>query len=165
MPRIVVPDQFHPSLQFRYKLVSDKLPSLNLYGRSSGQPSMEQAAVPIDHINGYFNVKGKTRWTDISVTAYAFEGVTAKELYDYLNNDHHTIRDATDYYAPVYKHDLKMHVLGPDGETSTGIWTMVGAFFQNVNWGDVSWDTDDPIQCEFTVTYDYATYEDIGPYI
>ena len=164
MPRIVVPDQHHPSLQFRYELVSNKLPSLKLYGRSSGLPTMDQPAVALEHINGYFNVKGKTRWQDISVSCYAYEGITFKELYDYLNNDHHTIQDATDYYAPQYKHDLKINVLGPDGSTPTGTWTLVGAFFQNVNWGDMAWDTDDAIQCELTITYDYATYEDIGPY-
>lgn len=156
MPRVVVPDSFHPSLQFRYKVTTSKLPSAQIYGRSAQQPSIEQNPVTIEHINAYFKVKGKTRWNDITLSCYQFEGITAQELWTYLNGSHHEVAGATDQYAPVYKHDMQIMTLAPDGVTPVATWKLVGAFIASSTWGDMDWGTDDAIQCEITIAYDYA---------
>lgn len=157
MPRVVVPDAHHPSLQFRYMVTTSKLPSAQLYCRSAQQPSYDNAPVNVEHINYYFKVKGKTRWNDITLSMYQFEGITVQELYDYLNNDHHTITPAEDKYAPSYKHDMQIMILGPDGSTPINTWKLVGAFIGDASWGDMDYGTDDVIQCDMTVCYDYAT--------
>lgn len=158
MPRIVIPDAHHPSLQFRYQLTTSKMPSMQLYGRSAQQPSFTNAPVSVEHINYYFKVKGKTRWNDISLSLYQFEGITAKELWDYLNGSHQAVEGATDMYAPVYKHDMQIQILAPDGATPVGTWKLVGAFIADAAWGDMDWGTDDVIQCAVTISYDYATF-------
>lgn len=156
MPRVVIPDAFEPSLQFRYKVLTSKLPGAHFYARSAGQPSVEQNPITIDHINAYFKVKGKSRWNDITLSCYQFIGMTAKELWDYLNNDHHTVEPATDYYSPTYKHDMQIQLLAPDGDTPIATWKLVGAFIANASWGDLDWANEDAVQCEITVAYDYA---------
>lgn len=157
MPRVVVPDAHHPSLQFRYQVQTSKLPSAKFYARSAQQPSADNAPVNVEHINYYFKVKGKTRWNDITLSCYQFEGITAKELWSYLN-EHQKVTPATDSYAPVYKHDMQLQILGPDGSSVTGTWKLIGAFIANTSWGDMDWATDDVIQCEITVSYDYAEF-------
>ena len=158
MPRVVVPDAHHPSLQFRYMVTTSKMPSMQLYGRSAQQPSFDNAPVSVEHINYYFKVKGKTRWNDITLSCYQFEGITAKELWDYLNGSHQEVEGATDMYAPSYKHDMQLMILAPDGATPVGTWKLIGAFIANASWGDMDWGTDDVIQCDVTIAYDYATF-------
>jgi len=158
MPRIVIPDAHHPTLQFRYKMETSKLPGASIYARSSQQPSFDNAPVNVEHINYYFKVKGKTRWNDITLSCYQFEGITAKELWDYLNNDHQNVEGAVDQYAPVYKHDMQLMLLAPDGSTPVGTFKLVGAFIASADWGPLDWGTDDVVQCEITVSYDYMTY-------
>jgi hypothetical protein len=157
MPRVVVPEAFHPSLQFRYMVTSGMLPGASFYARSAQQPSIEQNPVTVEHINAYFKVKGKTRWNDITLSCYQFEGMTVKQLWDYLNNHHQQVASATDQYAPVYKHDMTLMILNPMG-IPVGTWTLIGAFIANASWGDMDWGTDDVMQCEITIAYDWARY-------
>lgn len=156
MPRVVVPEAFHPSLQFRYMVTTSKLPGAQFYARSSQQPGFEQNPVTIEHINAYFKVKGKTRWDDLTMSCYQFEGMTATQFWSYLQQ-HQATESATDQYAPTYKHDLQIMILNPLG-APVGTWKLVGAFYSGVKWGEMDWGTDDPIQVDVTIAFDYATY-------
>lgn len=156
MARVVVPDSFHPSLQFRYQVQTSKLPGAQFYARSSQQPGFEQNPVTIEHINAYFKVKGKTRWDDLTMSCYQFENLTAKQFWDYLQ-EHQQVPGATDQYAPTYKHDLQIMILNPLG-APVGTWKLIGAFYSGVKWGEMDWGTDDAIQVDLTIAFDYATY-------
>lgn len=154
MPRLLVPEAFHPSLQFRYMVTTSKLAGAMFYARSAQQPQADNAPVTVEYVNSYFKVKGKTRWNDITLSCYQFEGITAQELWKYFQ-DHQQVPSATDQYAPVYKHDLKLMILNPM-EIPIMTWTLVGAFYTSVNWGDMDRGTDDVIQAEVTISYDWA---------
>lgn len=154
--RVVIPDAFHPSLQFRYMVTTSKLPGAQFYARSAQQPGFEQNPVTLEHINSYFKVKGKTRWDDLTMSCYQYEGLTAKQFWDYLQQ-HQVTASATDAYAPAYKHDLQIMILNPL-EVPVGTWKLVGAFYSGVKWGEMDWGTDDPIQIDLTIAFDYATY-------
>lgn len=156
MARVVVPDSYHPSLQFRYQVQTSKLPGAQFYARSSQQPGFEQNPVTIEHINAYFKVKGKTRWDDLTMSCYQFENLTAKQFWDYLQQ-HQEVPGATDQYAPTYKHDLQIMILNPLG-APVGTWKLIGAFYSGVKWGEMDWGTDDAIQVDLTIAFDYATY-------
>lgn len=158
MPRIATYQAHKPTLQFRYKMTTSKLANVQIYGRSAQQPSYENAPVSVEHGNYYFKVKGKTRWNSVTLSCYQFEGITAKELWDYLNNDHQSVAGAEDKYADSYKHDMQLMLLGPDGSSVVGTWKLMGAFIENNAWGDLDWGTDDVVQCELTIAYDYAEF-------
>lgn len=155
--RVVTPSGFKPSLQFRYTISTSKLPGAKFYARSAQQPGMENAPVTLEHINYYFKVKGKTRWDDLTMSCYQYEGITASQFWKYLQS-HQATEAATDSYATEYKHDLQIMILGPDGDTPVGTWKLIGAFYSGVKWGEMDWGTDDPIQVDLTLAFDYATY-------
>lgn len=155
MPRVVTPQSYHPSLQFRYKVTTSKLPGAEFYARSAQQPGFENAPVTLEHINYYFKVKGKTRWDDLTMTCYQYEGITAIQFWDYLQQ-HQQVPGAVDSRAPGYKHDMQIMVLAPDGSSPVFTWKLVGAFFSSVKWGDMDWGTDDAIQVQCTIAFDHA---------
>lgn len=150
-----------PSLQFRYRLVSNKLPGVGIYCRAATQPKVNNNPVRVDILNHYFKMKGKTDWDDITLTCYSYEGITAQEVYDYFNKDHQSIELAVDYRTWFYKHNLDLIVLNPKGEDAAK-WTMKGAFIGSAEWGSVDWGNDGPIEIRLTIAYDYAVYETLG---
>lgn len=156
MPRLLVPDTYHPILQFRYWVTTSKLPGAQFYAKSAAQPTAQHNPVTVEYVNSYFKVKGKTRWDSITLSCYQFENITAPELWTYLQ-EHQATESATDSRAPGYKHDLQLMLLGPD-EVPIGTWKLVGAFYESVNWGTHDRGTDDVTTAEVTICYDYATY-------
>lgn len=156
MPRLLVPDTFHPILQFRYMVTTSKLPNVQFYGKAATQPTSQYAPVTVEYINSYFKVKGKLRWDSITLSCYNFEGITATELWSYVQQ-HQAVSSATDTRAPSYKHDLQLMLLGPD-EAPVGKWKLIGAFYETVAWGTHDRGTDDVSTAELTICYDYAEY-------
>ncbi len=156
MPRLLTPEAHNPILQFRYQITTSKLPNVQLYGKAATQPTHQSAPVTVEYVNSYFKVKGKLRWDSITISCYNFEGITATELWAYLQQ-HQAVDSATDTYAPTYKHDMSLMLLGPD-EAPVGTWKLVGAFFETVAYGTHDRGTDDVSTAELTICYDYATY-------
>lgn len=158
MPGRISFQQFLPSLQFRYEVYSSKMPEMKVFARSASLPSAEHAPVTLEYINTYFKVKGKTRWNDITLTLYAYEGFTMSQLYDWTRQQHRAAENQDDYKV-AYFEDMVLRVLDPIGDTPAGgVWTLKGAFIASSNWGSMDWGTDDAIQCELTIVYDYAEY-------
>lgn len=157
MPRLATPTLFHPSLQFRYMLISTKLPGVSIYARSAQQPSISNNPKMIHHKNGYFKMKGKSVWNDIQLLCYQFEGITSEEMWRYLNQNHQNIETATDKFADEYKHLMILTLLNPH-KVPIGIWRLHGAFISDVAWGDLDWANDDVVQCSLTIAYDYAIH-------
>lgn len=131
------------------------MPGVSIYARSADQPSFDNAPITIDYKSGYFKMKGKTRWNDIKLSCYSFEGITENELYRYLNKDHLNVREATEFFSDDYKHDMQIMLLSPLGVPTAG-WSLVGAFIADAAWGNMDYGTDDVIQCELTISYDYG---------
>lgn len=157
MPRIAIPEAFHPRLQFRYMWFTTKLPGVAIYARSGEQPSFGNNPVTIDFMSSYYKMKGKTRWNDVTLTCYQFEGITGRELYRYLNNHHVNVNSAVEKYASDYKHMMQLFLLSPIG-VPTGIWQLHGAFISDASWGSMDYASDDIMQCDITISYDYAVF-------
>lgn len=154
--RVVVPEAFHPSLQFRYVIFSSRIPGAAVYARSAQQPGFDNNPIKVDYGNGSFKIKGKTSWEDISIRCYQFEGITLPDFWKYVQQ-HQLVKPALDNYALTYKHDMRLGVLNPLG-VPIGMWKLVGAFFSAVRFGDMDWGTDDVVEVDLTITYDFAEY-------
>ena len=155
--RLLFPGPYEPSLQFRYTIFSEKLKGALIYARSAEQPKLENSPLELHHGNGSFFVKGKTKWNPINIKCYHFEGITLLDFWQYLLQ-HQLIRFATDLKARVYKHDLRVSVLGPE-EFPMATWVLYGAFFEAIDFGAMDRAVDDIIEIDLTIRYDYAEYK------
>ena len=54
-----------------------------------------------------------------------------------------------------YKKEIVINVLGPVGD-KVEEWTLKGAFIQNATFGDLAFDSSDPVEISLTLRYDYA---------
>lgn len=157
MPRLLVPEAFHPSLQFRYSIFTTRLPFAFFHARSATLPSITTNPVEMHNRNSSFFVKGKVHWNPINIRCYHFEGITQTEFWTYLQQ-HQLVDDAIDFRNEVYKHDLRISVLTPE-EIPFGTWVLHGAFYESINFGDLNRSSDEVIEVDCTIRYDYAIFK------
>jgi len=145
---------FEPKQKNRFILYVDGIPSYQIKG--VGAVTLEQGVVTLNHINVERKVKGKSRWSDISMTL--FDPITpsgAQAVMEWVRLHHESVT-GRDGYSDFYKKDLTIDVLGPVGDIVSE-WILKGAFITNANFGDFNWDTENEAQnIELTLSIDYA---------
>lgn len=159
MPRLLVPEVFHPTLQFRFTIFTTRLIGGLFYARAATQPSFNNSPLELHHGNGSFFVKGKTKWNPIQIQCYHFEGITLNDFWLYFQQ-HQRVDVARDRYALIYKHDLRISVLTPQ-ELPIGTWVLNGAFYENVDFGQMDRSSDSVAEISATIRYDYAEFKPI----
>lgn len=154
MPRLAVPEFLHPSLQFRYSIISSKLPGAVFYARRATLPSLTQNAIVAYHGNDSMKVKGRTNWNPISLDCYTYELISVNDIESYFKL-HQIPEEAIDLDPEVYKSDFTITVLNPM-MIPINIWSVKDALMTDVKYGDMDWGADDPINISITLEYDYA---------
>lgn len=157
------PETYHPLLAFRFKIIFSVIDGVQFFGKSITLPQAENNPVTIEYGNTYMKVKGKTRWNDVTMTCYAFESMTLEKLWEWLNTYHQDITNGKDFYADQYKKDIQIQLISPNEERVVGTWKLVGAFINLVNYGQLDFASEEIIQPEITISYDYALYEAGSP--
>ena len=147
---------FEPKLQNRFIMEIDGIPSFMV--KSANRPKIESEVVELDHINLKRKIKGKSNWTDITITMYdPIVPSGAQSVMEWIRTSHESIT-GRDGYADFYKKNIDFYALGPVGE-KVEQWKLVGAFISNAEFGDFNWNTSDPVEITLTITYDYAILE------
>jgi len=151
------PEQFDPILSFRFRIQFSQISGINFYGKAVTLPVVDNSPLILDYGNTQMKVKTKTKWNDIEITCYAYEGMTMEQLWNYLNNLHQNVREGTDFYGDDYKKDIQIQLMSPS-DNVIGTWKLIGAFMSQINYGEFDWSTEEIVQPRLTISYDYATY-------
>jgi hypothetical protein len=147
---------FEPKLQNRFIMEIDGIPSFMV--KSANRPKIESEVVELDHINLKRKIKGKSNWTDITITMYdPIVPSGAQSVMEWVRTSHESIT-GRDGYADFYKKNIDFYALGPVGD-KVEQWKLVGAWISNAEFGDFNWSTSDPVEITLTITYDYAILE------
>ena len=111
--------------------------------------------VTLDHINVKRKLKGKADWGSITCDLYdPVVPSAAQAVMEWVRLSHESVT-GRDGYADFYKKDITFNVLGPVGD-KVEEWTLKGAMIQSANFGDMSWETNEPADITLTLRYDYA---------
>ena len=118
--------------------------------------TFEQGEVVLNHINVYTKVKGKTKWSDLTMTL--FDPITpsgAQAVMEWVRLHHESVT-GRDGYSDFYKKDLTIDVLGPVGDIVSE-WVIKGAFIKGGNFGEYNWDTENAaVNLSLTLGMDYC---------
>ena len=126
--------------------------------KAAGRPSLTNGEVLLDHINVERKLKGKTRWQDLSITLYdPIVPSGAQSVMEWVRL-HHESLTGRDGYSTQYKKDIRFNSLSPTGEIIEE-WLLKGAFIADSNFGTMDWTTEESVQIELTLKYDYAVLE------
>ena len=149
---------FEPKQKNRFILYVDGIPSYQIKG--VGAVTLEQGVVTLNHINVERKIKGKSRWSDISMTL--FDPITpsgAQAVMEWVRLHHESVT-GRDGYSDFYKKDVTIDVLGPVGDIVSE-WILKGAFITNSNFGDFNWDTEyeaQNIELTLSIVYELLNF-------
>ena len=161
MPEILEFDKmfyrnFEPKMGNRFIMEINGIESYII--KTAARPTFTSEVVELDHINVKRKLKGKGDWQDITITLYdPIVPSAAQAVMDWIRLGHESIT-GRDGYADFYKKDITFYMLGPVGDKIEQ-WTLKGAFISQANFGDLSFDSNEPATIELTLTYDYAILE------
>ena len=145
---------FEPKVQNRFIMYVDGIPSYLI--RKASRPTFKNSETPLKHMNTQRYIKGRSEW----------DPMTGIELYDpivpsgaqavmewvRLHKESVTGRDG---YSDFYKKDVTINVLGPVGD-KVEEWTLKGAWIKDANFGEMSWEANEPNDITLSLRYDYA---------
>jgi hypothetical protein len=152
-PQEIMYTEFEPKVANRFIMDIEGIPAYII--KAASRPSLDQGEVILDHINIERKLKGKSRWQDLTITLYdpvVPSGAQAVMEWVRLHHESVTGRDG---YSDFYKKNLTFNALGPVGD-KVEEWLIKGAFISSMTMGDFDWSTEDPINIELTIKYDYA---------
>jgi hypothetical protein len=145
---------FEPKQANRFIMYVDGIPSYVIKAISA--VTLEQGEVVLNHINVYTKVKGKTKWSDLTMTL--FDPITpsgAQAVMEWVRLHHESVT-GRDGYSDFYKKDLTFNVVGPVGDIVSE-WVVKGALITSATFGDYNWDDDGTaVNISMTVQPDYC---------
>ena len=111
--------------------------------------------VQLEHMNVTRYVKGKGRWQTLQITLYdPIVPSAASSVIEWIRL-HHESATGRDGYSDFYKKDITFNLLDPVGAVVEE-WELKGAYIQSANFGDLAFDSSDPVEISLTLRYDYA---------
>jgi hypothetical protein len=142
---------FEPKMANRFILYADGLPAYVVKGVS--RPTITQDAKVLNHINVQRYVKGRSVWGTVSMTLFdPIVPSSAQSVMEWVRLHHESVT-GRDGYADFYKKDLTLNMLGPVGD-KVEEWILKGCMVTEANFGDLTFDTDDPTEVTVTVQPD-----------
>lgn len=145
---------FEPKQPNRFVMYLDGVPTYLIKGISA--ITFDQGEIVLNHINIYRKIKGKTKWSDVTMTMY--DPITPSGAQSVMEWErlHHESVTGRDGYSDFYKKDVTINVLGPVGDIVSE-WIIKGAFIKSGNFGDYEWDTENTaINLKVTLGMDYC---------
>jgi hypothetical protein len=142
---------FEPKMANRFILYADGLPAYVVKGVA--RPTLSQDAKVLNHINVQRYVKGRSVWGAMNMTLFdPIVPSSAQSVMEWVRLHHESVT-GRDGYADFYKKDITINVLGPVGD-KVEEWILKGCVITQATFGELSFDTDDPMQVEVTVQPD-----------
>ena len=145
---------FEPKVKNRYVFYVDGLPSYLI--KKIARPKLENGEIVLKHINNQRVIKGRSKWNSIALEMYdPIVPSAAQAVMEWVRLHHESVTGRNGY-ADFYKKDCTINVLGPVGD-KVEEWTLKGAYIQDADFGDMSWDEDGtPALVTVTLNFDYA---------
>tara|TARA_B100001113_G_scaffold349485_1_gene344976 strand:+ start:55 stop:471 length:417 start_codon:yes stop_codon:yes gene_type:complete len=123
--------------------------------KTAARPTISFEDITLDHINTKRYVKGKGEWQSLAITLYdPVVPSAAQAVMEWVRLGHESVT-GRDGYSDFYKKNITFNVLGPVGDIVEE-WQLVGTYISEANFGTLDWATNDPVDIELTLRYDYA---------
>ena len=152
-PNDIMFRNWEPKLKNRFIMNID---GINAYLiKSMNRPSLESDEVVLEHMNVTRYVKGKSRWQPLEIMLYdPVVPSAAQQVIEWIRLHHESVT-GRDGYSDFYKKNITFNLLDPVGAVVEE-WELKGAYIQSANFGDLAFDSSDPVEISLTLRYDYA---------
>ena len=144
---------WEPKKQHQFIMAIDGIPAYLI--KSAAKPSIANGEIALDHINVQRYVKGKSVWSTLAISLYdPIVPSAAQAVMEWIRL-HHESATGRDGYSSFYKKEIKLRQLSPLGEIIEE-WILHGTYITDANFGSLDWSTEDIVNIELTLRYDWA---------
>jgi hypothetical protein len=147
----MLPNKFEPKRKFRWVLAIEGIDSFLL--KSANRPSFAISETPIPYINSTRYIAGKQTFGNLSVALHdPIAPSGAQQVMEWIRTHAESVSGRAGY-ADFYKRDIQLKMLDPVG-TVVELWDIKGAFITSANFGDLSYDAEDPTEIQLDLRFD-----------
>ena len=152
-PQEIMFTPFEPKMKNRFIMQISGIDAYMVKGMK--RPALESDLVELDHMNVTRYVKGKTKWTPIDLTLYdPVVPSAAQQVMEWVRLSHESVT-GRDGYSDFYKKNVTFNLIGPPGDVVEE-WELIGAWITTATFGEVAFDSNDPLEIVCSLQYDYA---------
>jgi len=144
---------YEPKYKHRFQLQIDGIPAYII--KTAQRPNVSSTRKEVDYINTKRFYAGKYSWETIDITFQDPIVPSGAQKVNEWFRQHYESTTGISGYASSYKKNITLNLIGAD-ETIVEEWKLYGSFLQNVNWNELDYATDDLIDIQATISYDYA---------
>ena len=152
-PTEVMFTSFEPKMSNRFIMYIEGIPAYLI--KAANRPEIGNGKVTIDHINVRRYVKGRSEWSDLTISLYDPVVPSAAQAAMEWVRLHHESVTGRDGYSDFYKKDITFNSLGPVGD-KVEEWTLKGAFITEANFNELDFTSSEVADIALTLQYDYA---------
>tara|TARA_A100000164_G_C21799995_1_gene720178 strand:+ start:99 stop:587 length:489 start_codon:yes stop_codon:yes gene_type:complete len=147
----MLPNKFEPKRKFRWVFAMEGVDAFLV--KSAARPTMSTTSQEIPFINSTRYIAGKTKFGTMSVTLHdPIAPSGAQQVMEWVRTHFESVSGRSGY-ADFYKRDCQLKLLDPVG-TVVELWDIKGAFLTEANFGDLSYDSEDPADISLTLQFD-----------
>jgi len=165
---------FEPKRAFRFliEFSPNGEQSLQFLAKSVDRPSYTVSSNAHAFFNHTFHYPGRVNWNTVSLTLVDAVSPNASDIFmEYLtsigynnpaNLQEATNRTITKQTATRAMGNFAIKEMGTDdagGSTPKGEWSLKNAFITEVNFGSHAYDSEEMIDIQLTIQYDWANYD------
>ena len=177
---------FQPKRKFRFLVSFSNLQNLTFMTKTAEKPNYDMASTEHNVLNHVFKFPGVVKWEDVSVSFIdAVDPNTGSKFYNALRNAGYVLPTSPDALThgvtKVSSHAslglvkirqldgggiIPIDGVDPGDQAFTALdspdivdeWTLHNAFIKSVKFGDLAYDSEEIIQIDVGLVYDYASY-------
>ena len=147
----MIPNKFEPKRKNRWVFAIEGIDAFIL--KTAARPSFTINEQEINFINAKRYVAGKMTFDQMSVTLHdPIAPSGAQQVMEWIRTHYESVSGRAGY-ADFYKRDCQLKLLDPVG-TVVELWDIKGAFLTNANFGDLSYDGEEPADISLTIRFD-----------
>ena len=147
----MIPNKFEPKRKNRWVFAIEGIDAFIL--KTASRPSFTIGEQEINFINAKRYIAGKMTFDTMSVTLHdPIAPSGAQQVMEWIRTHYESVSGRAGY-ADFYKRDCQIKMLDPVG-TVVELWDIKGAFLTNANFGDLSYDAEDPADISLTIRFD-----------
>ena len=147
----MIPNKFEPKRKNRWIFAIEGIDAFIL--KTAARPSFTINEQEINFINAKRYVAGKMTFDTLSVTLHdPIAPSGSQQVMEWIRTHYESVSGRAGY-ADFYKRDCQLKMLDPVG-TVVELWDIKGAFLTNANFGDLSYDGEEPADISLTLRFD-----------
>jgi hypothetical protein len=152
----MLPNQFEAKKVNRFVLMIEGIDAYLL--KEAQRPQFTTEVKELPFINAVRYVAGKTRIGEIKVTLHdAIAPSGAQQVMEWIRLHFESVSGRSGY-ADFYKRNLQLKLLDPVG-TVIELWDISGCFLKDVAFGDLKYESDEPLDITLTIRCDNAVLQ------